>query len=98
MPDWRKAWNVSDTSLDENGTNGGSGNNTGRAVRPKVPRINRRKELDNDYDEKYADEPISTVMITVLLVGIAAYIWNLYGDIIMKVFFGDDGILNPPKR
>ena len=97
MKDWRKAWNVSDVSSDEI-VNGSSGNNTGRAVRPKVPRINRRKEIDNDYDEKYADEPISTVMITVLLVGIAAYIWNLYGDIIMKVFFGDDGILNPPKR
>jgi hypothetical protein len=71
--------------LDENGINGSSScNNTGRAVRPKVPRINRRKESDNDYDDenKYADEPISTVMITVLLVGIVAYVWNLYGDII----------------
>jgi len=97
MQDWRRAWNVSDASLDENGINGSSGNNTGRAVRPKVPRINRRQELDNDYDDenKYADEPISTVMITVLLVGIAAYLWNLYGDIL----FGDDGILfNPPRR
>ena len=90
MQDWRKAWNVSYVSSDvQNGINGSSsGNNTGRAVRPKVPRINRRKELDNDYDDenKYADEPISTVMITVLLVGIVAYVWKLYGDIIMKIF------------
>jgi len=94
MQDWRKAWNVSETLLDENGINGmSSGNNTRRAVRPKVPRINRRKEIDNDYDDenKYADEPISTVMITVLLVGIVAYVWNLYGHIIMSVLFGDDG-------
>ena len=102
MQDWRKAWNVSDVSSDvQNGMKGSSsGNHSGRAVRPKVPRINRRKELDNGYDddEKYADEPISTVMITVLLVGIVAYGWNLYGDIIMRIFFGDDGVLNPPKR
>ena len=99
MKDWRKAWNVADVNSDvQNGINGSSsGNNTGRAVRPKVPRINRRKEIDNDYDEKYADEPISTVMITVLLVGIVAYVWKLYGNIIMSVLFGDDGILNPTR-
>lgn len=85
MSDWRQAWSVS-SGADKGNPN--SGNYQGK-TRPKVPRI--RKEDESEYEEEYAiDEPVSTLMIIVLLGGILAYLWNLYGDVIHSLLIGEN--------
>jgi len=85
MSDWRQAWSVS-SGADKGITNFGS--HQGK-TRPKVPRISR-KEDESEYEEEYdIDEPVSTLMIIVLMGGILAYLWNLYGDEIHSLLTGD---------
>ncbi|KAL7499344.1 hypothetical protein ACHAWT_008259 [Skeletonema menzelii] len=85
MSDWRQAWSVS--SVDEKGI-ASNGVYHGK-TRPKVPRISR-KEVETEYEEESdIDEPVSTIMIIVLLGGILAYMWNLYGDDIHSLLTGD---------
>eukprot|EP00985_Skeletonema_marinoi_P009542 scaffold4440_cov85-Skeletonema_marinoi.AAC.2 len=85
MSDWREAWSVSsaaDKGLANNGVHQGK-------TRPKVPRISRNED-ETEYEEECdIDEPVSTVMIIVLLGGILAYMWNLYGDDIHSLLTGD---------
>lgn len=78
MSDWRLVW--SGTSKADKGTLA-AGNHSGK-TRPRVPRISRKEVDESDYGEENIDEPVSTAMIIVFLVGILAYIWNLYGDTI----------------
>jgi hypothetical protein len=85
MSDWREAWSVSsaaDKGLANNGVYQGK-------TRPKVPRISRNEDETEDEEECDIDEPVSTVMIIVLLGGILAYMWNLYGDDIHSLLTGD---------
>ena len=85
MSDWRQAWSVSsvaDKGITSNGVYQGK-------TRPKVPRISRN-EAETEYEEECdIEEPVSTVMIIVLLGGIIAYMWNLYGDDIHSFLIGD---------
>jgi hypothetical protein len=84
MRDWRQVWGNS--SADNGITNVGSYH--GR-MRPKVPRISRNED-ESEYEREHDfDEPVSTAMILVLLVGILAYLWNLYGDAIYSLLKGD---------
>ena len=87
MKDWRRAWCVAPlgSGIDDIGTNNG-GTNNGRAVRPKVPRISKHgrvNESRHDEDEN-VNEPISTAMVIIFLVVIAAYVWEEYGDAILS--------------
>lgn len=85
MSDWRQAWSVS-SDADKGIANCGSYQGK---TRPKVPRLSR-KEDGSEYEEEYdIDEPVSTLMIIVLLGGILAYLWNLYGDEIHSLLTGD---------
>lgn len=78
MGDWRLVW--SGTSKVDKRTLA-TGNYSGK-TRPRVPRISRNEIDESDYGEENIDEPVSTAMIIVFLIGILAYIWNLYGDTI----------------
>lgn len=85
MSDWRQAWSVSNVA--DNGING-NGVYQGK-TRPKVPRISKN-EVETEYEEECdIDEPVSTVMIIVLLGGIFAYMWNMYGDDIHSFLNGN---------
>ena len=82
---WRQAWKVSSAAAKGTASNGVYHGKT----RPRVPRISR-KEVETEYEEESdIDEPVSTVMIIVLLGGILAYMWNLYGDDIYSLLTRD---------
>lgn len=79
MGNWRQVWCGND--------DGGQLKLSARG-RPRVPRIRNKVDLA-DEDELNFDEPVSTAMVTVFLVGVVAYLWNQYGAFIISLLHGE---------
>ncbi|KAL7527998.1 hypothetical protein ACHAWF_002397, partial [Thalassiosira exigua] len=89
MRDWRQAWCGCGGGGGTDASPSAVGGSNGSCWKRRVPRISSRGREDVDEMEQNVDEPVSTVMVIVFLAVMAAYAWNLYGDLILRFLFGE---------